>query len=112
MPQDRSIVLNWVQIIVLDQQLICHADNKESALTCYKAGGSLYFRSSDDMANTFVEEVSRSLGMNSAARYRNENDGGFGGEIETFCLGLTLQIALFLNLTMEPPELCTKTELR
>ena len=56
-------------------------DDPHVALTCHHGGGSLYFRSSQEMADRLVLAVARELGMNFGAL---QPTGEPQGEIETF----------------------------
>jgi ribosomal protein L16 Arg81 hydroxylase len=53
----------------------------DAALICYRAGASLYFRSSEEMAQVFIGNLLQDLGMEWSGRFP---DGLLKGEIEVF----------------------------
>ena len=55
--------------------------DREAALTCHKAGGSLYFRAPADASELLVTALSQQLGLSFGALYP---DGAPRSEVETF----------------------------
>lgn len=61
-------------------------DSAKDAMTCYNAGGSLYFRSSQRMADAFIPAMSEALGMGAGnSLYFDSTQSEVKGEIEVFC---------------------------
>eukprot|EP00962_Isochrysis_galbana_P026332 scaffold8155_cov111-Isochrysis_galbana.AAC.1 len=56
-------------------------EDSSAALTCYRAGASLYFRAPEDVSDLLVTSLSQQLGMSFGALHP---DGAHRSEVETF----------------------------
>ena len=64
-----------------DKLLSFTVEDDDSALSSFHCGGSLYFRSSQELSDIFITELMKDLGIGIGSNY---NDGNQRGEIEVF----------------------------
>eukprot|EP00484_Ammonia_sp_Unknown_P016843 CAMPEP_0197042276 /NCGR_PEP_ID=MMETSP1384-20130603/18674_1 /TAXON_ID=29189 /ORGANISM="Ammonia sp." /LENGTH=302 /DNA_ID=CAMNT_0042473351 /DNA_START=10 /DNA_END=914 /DNA_ORIENTATION=- len=58
-------------------------EDYDSALSAYHCGGSLYFRSSQELADVFIPSLMQDLGIGIGSNY-HDKEQGLRGEIEVF----------------------------